>query len=78
MVLVGTTGTGKTTCLNIYTGQVVMIIVVMVYHDYDDNGENSYDHCGYEDNHEEDHHQNLETGKSLTTKRVAVDDMIIM
>ena len=30
VVLVGTTGTGKTTCLNIYTGQVVAMMAMMV------------------------------------------------
>ena len=31
VVLVGTTGTGKTTCLNIYTGQVVIMMAMVVY-----------------------------------------------
>ena len=30
VVLVGTTGTGKTTCLNIYTGQVIIVILIIV------------------------------------------------
>ena len=44
--------------------------------DEDDIG---YDHCENDENHEDDHHQNLETGntaKSYMTHTIAVDDMM--
>ena len=66
--MVGTTGTGKTTCLNIYTGQVIIVVIITMIM----TGDNS-------DNNENNHPQNLETGdtaKSLTTHTVAVEDKI--
>ena len=63
MVLVGTTGTGKTTCLNIFTGQVTIRMKMVVYHDWhqhDDDGDN---HKEFGDNFDDGYEQNLSISK---------------
>ena len=72
IIVVGTTGLGKSTCINLYTGQVCVIM----FHMYDDYGD---DDDGDDNVDEESLPQNLATGdsaQSVTSEIVTVTDEI--